>query len=239
MLKKLIGILIIGIISIPMYFISNINSDNSDEYVKPNIESTISVDNKEENNSENTFSYSPIPDHIRNKMLGKSMPTNEPIDFDNLSYLRLTYYDFNGNTNVGEMIVDKRVAAEVVDIFKELYDKKYPIEKIRLIDEYDAIDNASMVDNNSSAFCYRTIAGTDKISNHSLGLAIDINPLQNPHVIGNSTNPKEAFAFSDRSLNDKGMIKEGDDCYNAFVKRGWSWGGHWSNPDYQHFEKQL
>ena len=137
------------------------------------------------------------------------------------------------------MVVEKRLAEDVIEIFKELYDKKYPIEKVRLIDEYNADDNLSMNDNNSSAFCYRTIKGSNKISNHGKGMAIDINPFQNPHVIGETTNPVEAYMYSDRTIGHTGIIIEGDDCYNAFVERGWTWGGHWSNPDYQHFEKVL
>jgi hypothetical protein len=112
------------------------------------------------------------------------------------------------------MVVDKRLAEDVVDIFKELYDKKYPIEKVRLIDEYNADDNLSMNDNNSSAFCYRTIKGSNKISNHGKGMAIDINPFQNPHVIGETTNPVEAYMYSDRTIGHTGIIIEGDDCYN-------------------------
>ena len=146
---------------------------------------------------------------------------------------------FDNKIHYGEMVVDKRLAEDVIEIFKELYDKKYPIEKVRLIDEYNADDNLSMNDNNSSAFCYRTIKGSNKISNHGKGMAIDINPFQNPHVIGESTNPVEAYMYSDRTIRHIGIIIEGDDCYNAFVKRGWTWGGHWSNPDYQHFEKVL
>lgn len=186
---------------------------------------------------EPVFSYSDIPDDVKDKMLGLSMPENEPLNFDNLSYLTLSYYGFDDKVHVGEMVVDKKVASEVVDIFKEVYEKKYPIDKIKLIDEYNAIDNLSMADNNSSSFCYRTIANTNIISNHGKGLAIDINPLQNPQVIGSSVSPKEGYVFADRSNIQMGMIIEGSDLYNAFVKRGWSWGGHWKNPDYQHFEK--
>ena len=125
----------------------------------------------------------------------------------------------------------------MVDIFKELYEEKYPIEKIRLIDEYDAIDEKSMEDNNTSAFCYRVIEGTNKLSNHAKGCAIDINPLQNPQVINGIAYPKKAEQYVDRTLSMKGMIKKGDSIYKAFIKRGWSWGGDWKNPDYQHFEK--
>ena len=99
--------------------------------------------------------------------------------------------------------------------------------------------HASMVNNNSSAFCYRTISGSNKVSNHGVGIAIDINPLYNPHVLKSSgtINPPEAAKYVDRSLNAKGMIKKNDAVYNAFVSRGWTWGGSWNNPDYQHFEK--
>lgn len=200
---------------------TNISSEESIEETKP------------------TFSYSNISDDIKNKMLGLSMPENKPLSFDDLNYLTLNYYGFDGLIHEGEMIVDKRIASEVVDIFKEVYGKKYPIDKIRLIDEYNAVDNLSMADNNSSSFCYRTIANTSIVSNHGKGLAIDINPLQNPHVVGDTVNPKEGYVFADRSNIQMGMIVEGDDLYNAFVKRGWSWGGHWKNPDYQHFEKEL
>ncbi len=204
------------------------------------IETETNISNKESiQQTKPLFSYSNISGDIKNKMLGLSMPESEPLSFDSLSYLTLSYYGFDRSTHVGNMVVDKRVASEVVDIFKEVYEKKYPIDKIRLIDEYNAVDNLSMVDNNSSSFCYRTIANTSVISNHGKGLAIDINPLQNPHVVGTSVNPEEGYVFADRSNIQMGMIVEGDDLYNAFIKRGWSWGGHWKNADYQHFEKKI
>lgn len=185
------------------------------------------------------FSYSEISTDIKDKMLGSSMPKNEPISFDDLSYLKLTYYGFDEKTHIGEMIVNKDIAEEVVEIFKELYMEKYPIEKIKLIDEYNASDELSMKDNNSSSFCYRTVSGTDVISNHGKGVAIDINPLYNPHVntSTNKVSPDTAYDYVNRNTVVKGMIVKGDACYNAFIKRGWSWGGNWRNPDYQHFEK--
>jgi hypothetical protein len=139
------------------------------------------------------------------------------------------------------MIVHKDLADEVLDIFKDIYYAKFPIEKMKLIDDYNADDHTSMVNNNSSAFCYRTIYGTNKVSNHGMGLAIDINPFYNPHVLLNkgTVNPKEASKYANRDLNDKGMIKKDDAVYKAFISRGWTWGGNWKNPDYQHFEKKI
>ena len=212
------------------------------------LDSKEEVDDKETNdNVENeelnkpVFKKSDIPESVKNRMSGKSMPNNASISYDELSYLTISHIDFNGNTREGEMVVNKRLADEVLEIFKEIYDAKFPIEQIRLVDDYDASDYNSMVNNNSSAFCYRTIAGTSKISNHGKGMAIDINPFENPHVLKSKgeVNPPEAYRYSDRSLNEKGMIKKDDVVYKAFTKRGWKWGGHWNNPDYQHFEKVV
>lgn len=191
--------------------------------------------------SKAVFTSSSIPDSVLKKMIGNSIPTKDKdkVDIKQLSYLRISYWGFDEKTHVGEMIVNKKLAGEVLAIFKEVYNKKYPIEKIKLIDDYGANDEKSMADNNSSAFCYRTIANTNKLSNHSLGKAIDINPLYNPYVVGSSVSPANGKKYADRSIVRKGTIKKGDDLYNAFIKRGWTWGGNWSSKkDYQHFEKK-
>ncbi len=115
-----------------------------------------------------------------------------------------------------------------------------PIEKMKLIDDYGANDEASMKDNNTSAFCYRVVANTKKLSNHSKGASIDINPLYNPYISGKIISPANAKKYTDRNINEKGVIKKEDDLYNAFIKRGWTWGGEWkSKKDYQHFEKEI
>ena len=186
------------------------------------------------------FSYSYVPTSIKNKMLGKSMPLSKPISFDQLSYLKLSYYGFDGKYHVGEMVVNTKVAKEVVDIFKELLENKYPIEKIKLIDDYNADDNLSMENNNSSSFCYRAITNGSSLSKHSLGLAIDINPIQNQYVTNNKVLPLSGNKYLNRNYIRKGMIVKNDVCYNAFVKRGWTWGGNWKTiKDYQHFQKNI
>ena len=126
-------------------------------------------------------------------------------------------------------------------IFKDLFDAKFPIEKICLIDAYKGIDDLSMADNNSSGFNCRMSAGNSKkFSKHSYGVAIDINPLVNPYVKNGTVLPPEGRNYLDRDATVKGMIRKGDDCYTAFIKRGWTWGGAWKHSkDYQHFEKDL
>ena len=230
----------------------NANNDNSN---KSNVESSTNStpENNNESNSAKSelddvvlvsnpiFVKSEITDSIKARMEGKSMKENTDISYEDLSYLTITYLDYNGNTKQGEMVVHKKLADEVLAIFKDIYNAKFPIEKMNLVDNYNANDHSSMVANNSSAFCYRTIAGTNKVSKHGMGVAIDINPFYNPHVLKSSgkVNPSEASKYANRSLNAKGMIKKNDAVYRAFTSRGWTWGGNWNNPDYQHFEKSI
>lgn len=220
--------------------VEKVESVKNEETNKVNVSSSNVLENAVLQ-SNPVFTKSEIPENIREKMIGKSMTVDATISFDELSYLTISHLDYNGNTKQGEMIVNSKVADEVLDIFREIYNAKFPIEKMRLVDEYGASDHKSMVDNNSSAFCYRTIAGTNKVSKHGMGVAIDINPFYNPHVLKSkgTVNPPEASKYANRTLNDLGMIKQNDPVYKAFTSRGWKWGGTWNNPDYQHFEKNI
>lgn len=158
-----------------------------------------------------------------------------------LSYVQVPLFGFDGQEHIGELIVHQAVADEVEAIFMEIFRARFPIEKMRLIENYGADDNASMEDNNSSAFCYRfAVAKPNILSKHSFGLAIDVNPLYNPYVKKDLILPKSGAQFADRSIVVKGMILPGDACHQAFCKRGWTWGGSWPDrQDYQHFEKDL
>ena len=156
-------------------------------------------------------------------------------------YVHVLHYDFEGRITTGELLVYSGIAQTILEIFKELYDAQYPIEKIRLVSEYGWDDTASMQDNNTSAFNFRKIAGTNEWSKHARGMAIDINPLYNPYVYRQggsvSVQPKEAYSYADRSADCTYYIQAGDVCYEAFVSRGFTWGGDWENPkDYQHFQ---
>jgi len=186
------------------------------------------------------FKKSDITEEIEARISGKSYVKNNDIDIKDLSYLTISYYDFDGNRKNGEMIVNKSVADEVLEIFKKLYENKYMIEKMELIDNYNASDYDSIEANNTSAFCYRNIDSTNELSKHALGLAIDINPLQNPYVVNGVTTHDVSNRYLDREIHKKGMILDDDVCVKAFKEKGWQWGGDWSNvKDYQHFEKII
>lgn len=186
------------------------------------------------------FYYEEIPDHVLLRITGISYPEDCEIPTQDLRYVKVRYYNFDGGINDGELIVNKVVAQDIVDIFMELYEQEYPIEKMVLIDEYAADDELSMEDNNTSSFCYRTIDSTTTLSDHAYGLAIDINPLFNPYVrtgFGDrDVLPVTATPYVDRTLDFPGKIDHDDACYKAFTSRGWLWGGDWTeSKDYQHF----
>jgi len=190
------------------------------------------------------FYCEPLPDNIINKITGVSYHENNNITYDDLRYLNVLYVDFEGNTQKGELICNKAIAQDLLEIFKELHDASYQIDKIRLIDEYGGDDDLSCADNNTSCFNYRVVGGTDNLSKHALGLAIDINPFQNPYITYPNgverISPPGSEAYADRDSGLDHMILEGDLCYNLFIEHGFTWGGHWhSLKDYQHFQKTF
>lgn len=188
--------------------------------------------------------YSMIIDEgIKERIVGKSYKKDCDIPFSDLRYVRVLYYGFDGKTHIGELIVATSIAEDIIEIFQELYEISYPIERMVLVDEYNADDNLSMEANNSSAFNYRKVEGSDRISLHSYGLAVDINPLYNPYVhkLNGKTviTPVGGEKYADRSLDCEYYIRSEDPCYQAFIKRGFTWGGDWKTlKDYQHFQKE-
>lgn len=188
------------------------------------------------------FTSSPIDSVVFARMKGKSYKDNCTIPLSELRYLRVLYYDFDGNVCQGEIVCNKLISNDLLEIFEALFNACYPIECMVLIDDYDADDERSMTANNTSCFNFRTVAGTNKLSAHSRGMAIDINPLYNPYVkqVRGKTvvSPLAASAYADRSKAFPHKIDRNDLCYKLFVAHGFRWGGAWrSSKDYQHFEK--
>ena len=189
----------------------------------------------------------PIPQEIQSYMTGLSYKENNNISIEELSYLTIPYYDFNYNIQYGHMVVNNSVAEEVLDIFAELFDIKYPIERMELVDKYNADDFQSIEYNNTSAFNYReSTDGNGKLSRHAYGLAIDINPQINPYVNSDGTGAHQnAREYWDRNINNwtsdiakAAYIGTDTDIYRIFTKYGWQWGGNWTSyRDYQHFQK--
>jgi poly-gamma-glutamate synthesis protein (capsule biosynthesis protein) len=158
---------------------------------------------------------------------------------DDLVLMHIPYRDFRGETQMGAMVVATKVAAQVAAIFDEIYKSgKFRIYQMRLIDEFNGDDDKSIEANNTSGFnCRLTDHGG--LSKHALGLAIDINPVQNPYREGNITAPEAGKDYDEpreRRSDTLGVITDGDVVTRAFGRRGWSWGGRWKHTvDYQHF----
>ena len=128
------------------------------------------------------FTIDTISDSTLNRMIGKSYPEDCEVSINDLRYLIIPHHDGKGYIQIGELVCNKEVADDFIYLFKELFKHKYPIEKMVLIDKYDGDDTKSMEANNTSSFNYRFISGTNKLSKHAYGMAIDINPLYNPYV---------------------------------------------------------
>lgn len=190
------------------------------------------------------FYISEIPDDIFAKMQGKSYKEDCTVPREDLRYVHVRHMGFDGEAKDGELVVNKAIADDVLAIFEKLYKADYPIEKVRLVDEYDADDEASMSDNNSSAFNFRFISHTTRISRHGLGMAVDINTRYNPYVKtvdGKlSIEPANGADYVDRSKDFPHKIDHEDLCYKLFKEHGFTWGGDWTHSkDYQHFERDY
>ena len=189
------------------------------------------------------FAAEPIPDGVWARMQGKTYKENPYIGRDDLRHVRALHWDYDNQMHVGEMIVNKQIAECVARILRQLFDAKYPIQRMLLPDVYDADDETQMRDNNSSCFCYRTIAGSTNLSKHARGLAVDINPLYNPCRRRTKNGrwrvePATAVPYCDRTKTFRGKIDRQDLCYRLFTARGFTWGGNWRTlKDWQHFEK--
>lgn len=191
---------------------------------------------------EKCFAAEPIPDGVWQRMQGKTYKENPYIGRDDLRHIRALHWDYDGKIHIGEMIVNKQIANVVARIFRQLYDAKYPIQRMLLPDVYDADDETQMRDNNTSCFCYRNIAGSTKLSKHARGLAIDINTLYNPYYRdledgSRFIQPATAEAYCNRDWDFPYKIDEQDLCLRLFTEAGFEWGGTWTTrKDYQHFE---
>ncbi|MCQ2516324.1 MAG: M15 family metallopeptidase [Saccharofermentans sp.] len=188
------------------------------------------------------FYISEIDDVLFASMQGKSFKSDCTTLREDLRLVHVLHVGFDDLTHEGELVVNKSIAFDTLSVFEKLFEARYPIERIELIDKYDADDEASMRANNSSAFNFRFISYTTTVSNHGMGLAIDINPLYNPYVkmVGDrlSIEPLTGAPYVDRSLDTPYKIDHDDLAYKLFIEAGFTWGGDWvGRKDYQHFEK--
>jgi len=163
--------------------------------------------------------------------------SNCPVALEDLSYITMPYWGFDQQVHQGEMLIHSDVAADVVSVFEKIYAARFPIEEMRVISLSDRDSPATGDQNVTSGFTCRTIVGTSTVwSEHSKGIAIDINPFHNPYLRGDALFPELAEAYLDRDNARPGMIGDPGVVYDAFEAIGWGWGGNWAtHDDWMHF----
>jgi hypothetical protein len=184
-----------------------------------------------------TFSSQRLGAALRERLTGSSWHRGCPVPLSGLRYLRVGYYGFDKRPHVGEMVVGASAVPAAQAAFGTLFRARFPIRRMRLVDDYGASDYASIEADNTSAFNCRAVTGGSGWSQHAYGLAIDVNPIENPYVYKDGTTTHKASRpYLDRSRHRPGMAYHGGVLVRAFTDVGWGWGGDWPRPtDYQHF----
>lgn len=178
----------------------------------------------------------PIDSAIAARM-GRTWQPGCPVGLDELRYVNVSFWSFDGGHHTGELVLHRDVAEDVVQVFARLHEARFPIEQMRLITDAD-LDAAPTGDgNNSAAFICRRIRQGSSWSAHAYGLAVDINPFHNPYARAGLVLPELASSYLDRTTVRPGMVLAGDVVTRAFAEIGWFWGGEWRNPDHMHFSQ--
>jgi hypothetical protein len=174
---------------------------------------------------------------LRSRMVGVSWHAGCPVAIKDLRLVSVLYWGFDRVAHHGRIVVYRRWAWATAGVFRKLYDARFPIRRMRLIEAYDGNDRASMAADNTSGFNCRYRAGVCCTwSRHAYGLAIDIDTVENPFLFHGGYSPPAGRQFLDRSQHRRGMIHHGDIVWRAFHTIGWGWGGDWpGEKDYQHF----
>jgi len=210
-------------------------------------------------NSSKTSRVDAVPPYFAARMHGLSWHPDCPVPITALRLLHIPHLGFDGAEHEGQLVIHEKLAAEVLDIFREILAARFPIGRMQTIEEFGGSDELSMAANNSSGFnCRVNVTTGTGFSKHAYGFAVDINPIQNPYIkpqvdiagrllepLAGSfdpprVEPEAGRAFLDRRAPKPGMILHGDAVYRAFTGRGWTWGGEFKGrTDYQHFEKWI
>lgn len=159
-----------------------------------------------------------------------------PVRATDLRYVTVSFWGFDQRPHAGELIVHADIAEDIVAVFRAMYEARFPIEEMRLVEDQDLIAPRTGDSNNSASYVCRAVTGGSSFSQHSYGLAIDVNPFHNPYVRDGLVLPELATSYLDRSLTQEGIIHADSVVVEAFAAVGWHWGGNWTSlKDYQHF----
>ena len=173
---------------------------------------------------------------VRHQDVRFSYRTGCPVTPAELRLVSVSYRGFDGRSHLGTLVVNRRVARDVVTVFRRLYVARFPIRRMAPVSAFRGSDDASMAADNTSGFNCRRAVGGSGWSEHAYGTAIDVNPVENPYVLNGKALPPAGRAFLERGDARRGMAARGGVLVRAFGAVGWKWGGRWAaSPDYQHF----
>jgi hypothetical protein len=173
------------------------------------------------------------------RMNGVSWHSDCSVSLADLRLVQATYWGFDARAHWGRLVVNRDSASAIVSVLHRLYDDRFPIRRMRLVDDYGGSDFRSIEADNTSAFNCRAATGSTHWSEHAYGHAIDVNPIENPYVSGGSTSHTASVPYLNRSWHRAGMAYPGGELVSAFAAIGWGWGGNWSGSvqDFQHFSQ--
>jgi D-alanyl-D-alanine carboxypeptidase len=182
-------------------------------------------------------SVQPLPPAMRAQMTGVSWHKSCPVGLGDLRLVTLTYRGFDGRAHTGRLVANRTATGVLTSVFRRLYAAGFPIRRMQPVDRYAGDDFRSIEADNTSAFNCRAATGSSHWSNHAYGLAIDVNPIENPYVSGGTSSHRASTPYLDRSRHRAGTAYEGGILVETFRAAGWGWGGSWSGSvrDYQHF----
>ena len=181
----------------------------------------------------------PIPDDVLERMVGRSWKEGCPVDRDQLSYIELTYWGFDDQSHTGTIVIHKDLAEDLVDVFEELYDARYPIERMQPYEDFE-VDEYAAHNDTVAFYCRPAQDDPSTCSSHCYGYAVDINPLQNPFLDSKlGWWPAGSSEYAERD-DGRGKITVDSDVVEIMTRHGWEWGGfNGDGVDYMHFRKST
>jgi hypothetical protein len=185
----------------------------------------------------------PLPPGLEAEMRGTTWKPGCPVPLGALRLMAVSYWGFDARPHVGPLVVNEDAAADLVWVFRRLFEHRFPIHALKLTREFHPNhENFDTPGDPTAAFNCRPVVTPNgpsaTLSQHAYGLAIDINPIENPFVVDGYVRNRYARPYRDRSRRAPGMIHDGDLVVRSFEAIGWGWGGHWSSgQDYMHFSR--
>ena len=183
----------------------------------------------------------PLAPAERAQLTGEFWHVGCPVPLSSLRVLTVSHWDFVGSVQTGQLVVNRSAAAPLARVFRQLYVLRFPIRHMQFADYYGPKSGRPRDNDVTESFeCRRAVpspcgSGTGHWSMHAYGLAVDLDPIENPYTGCGRTRTRASIPYLNRSRIRRGMVTPA--VVRAFGSIGWGWGGSWSGStkDYMHF----